>query len=63
MIDPALLNNGPIAEKRLVDLNFKVSEQFRRRIRIEAAKRGVSMRDLMEKSVIEHLRRYPTPKP
>ncbi|HEV7335559.1 MAG TPA: hypothetical protein VGO06_06280 [Bosea sp. (in: a-proteobacteria)] len=44
-----------------VDLNFKVSPVLRQRLKIEAAKRNVSMKELLEVALRAYLDAYPAP--
>lgn len=44
-----------------VDLNFKVSPALRQRLKIEAAKRNVSMKELLEVALRAYLDAYPAP--
>ena len=43
----------------LVPLNFKVEAVFRREFKIYAARAGISMRELLERSFREHKERHP----
>jgi hypothetical protein len=43
----------------LVPLNFKVEAAFRREFKIYAARAGISMRELLERSFREYQERYP----
>lgn len=50
---------GSGASRNAHDLNFKVSPEFHRAFKVQASLRGLSMRELLELSFREYIRRNP----
>lgn len=54
---------GSSASRGAHDLNFKVSPEFHRAFKVQASLRGLSMRELLELSFNEYIKRNPAKMP